>query len=192
MLRAYPAVQSPTVSWGRKLRHRAPADPLNLTFSLLRRAGMPFRIREMRSAKPQPALFTMALARLVTRFVHARYTLAHLFFRFNACRIHGVLQITKGGSSVRGISMRGFHDPYFIHAAARNIHPAVGSCRQISHRSAAGRNIRPRRCPLTPRATPVQAPPRAALSKPVPGPPQKPPHLLQAWNSRTGHWAYSL
>src|SRR5207244_463433 len=54
-------------------------------FALLRRAGMPFRVREVRPAKPQAASFTEALAGLIARFVHARYTVAELSLRFYAC-----------------------------------------------------------------------------------------------------------
>jgi hypothetical protein len=134
MIRANHAVQSPTASR---------ASRCKLTLALLRRAWVPFRIREMRSAEPQAAPFTEALALPITRFVQARNALAHLLFRLNAGRIHRILRITKELSPVRGMSADGFHDPHFIDAAAGNIHPAVGSCRHISYRATAGRDICP-------------------------------------------------
>ena len=116
---------------------------LGLALALLWCAVMPFRIGEMRPAEPQPAFFTVALALFTTGFVHARNTLAHLFFCFDACRAHRVLQITEEHSSVRGMSVGGFHDPHFIGATARNIHPPVGSRSHISHRRAAGGRRQP-------------------------------------------------
>src|SRR5260370_37364410 len=50
----------------------------------------------------------------------------------------------KRSFSCEWVSASGFNDSHFIDTAARNIHPAVGSCRHISHRSAARGNIRPR------------------------------------------------
>src|ERR1700757_1843634 len=52
------------------------------TFALLRGARMPFRVREVRPAKPQAASFTEAVAGLITGFVHARYTVTELFLGF--------------------------------------------------------------------------------------------------------------
>src|SRR6266436_4733791 len=126
-------------------RSRGKANCPRSTFALLRGARMPFRIGEMRPAKPQAASFTEALAGLITRFVHARHSMAELFLGFYACRTHRVLQITEDDSPVRGMSASGFHDSHFIDAAARNIHPAVGSCRHISDRPAAGGDVRPRK-----------------------------------------------
>src|SRR6266481_3833826 len=115
-------------------RSRGEANCPRSTFALLRGARMPFRIGEMRPVKPQAASFTEALAGLITRFVHARHSVAELLLDFYACRTHRVLQITEDDSPVRGMSASGFHDSHFIDAAARNIHPAVGSCRHISDR----------------------------------------------------------
>ena len=42
-----------------------------------------------------------------------------------------------------GSSAGAFHYANFVHAAASNIHPAIGSCRHIPHRTAARGNIRP-------------------------------------------------
>src|SRR5690349_7296676 len=98
-----------------------------LTFALLRGTRMPFRVREVRPAKPQAASFTEALAGLIARFVHARYAVAEFFLGFYACRTHRVLQLTEDDSRGRRTSASGFHNSHFIDATARNIHPAVGS-----------------------------------------------------------------
>src|SRR5690349_14465659 len=108
-------------------RARGEANCRRLTFALLRGTRVPFRVREVRPAKPQAASFTEALAGLIARFVHARYAVAEFFLGFYACRTHRVLQLTEDDSRGRRTSASGFHNSHFIDATARNIHPAVGS-----------------------------------------------------------------
>src|SRR5437899_3678611 len=126
-------------------RSRVEANCPCSTFALLWGTGMPFRVREVRPAKPQAASFTEALAGLIAWLVHARYAVADLFLSFYACRTHRVLQITEDDSRGRGTSASGFHDSHFIDAAARNIHPAIGSCCHIPHCPAAGGDARSRK-----------------------------------------------
>src|SRR5438132_12494895 len=75
-------------------RSRVEANCPCSTFALLWVTGMPFRVREVRPAKPQASSFTEALAGLIAWFVHARYAVAELFMSFYDCRTHGVLHMT--------------------------------------------------------------------------------------------------
>src|SRR6266851_5399694 len=64
---------------------------------------------------------------------------------FTAVAFIATSKARKSPHQGRGYSACAFHYADFIHAATRNIHPAVRSRRHISHRPAARRNIRPRK-----------------------------------------------
>src|SRR5882757_10690378 len=53
-------------------------------------------------------------------------------------------QLEKRGSREAN-SAGTFHHAHFVHAAASNIHPSVGSSGHVAHRAAAGRNDRARK-----------------------------------------------
>lgn len=103
---------------------------------------MPIRVGEMSPAIPLTALLAILLGAMVARFIHARNRLAELLLRLYGCYVHRILHSTEGGAARKRHLADGLDYANLVHAATRNIHPAVASCCHISHRTAARRDVR--------------------------------------------------
>lgn len=71
---------------------------------LIRCAGMPLGIREVRPAKPQAAAVTVALTGFVAGLIEMRYCLASLLLGFCSCRVHRVLQDSRSDLDAKVLS----------------------------------------------------------------------------------------
>src|SRR5260370_33646626 len=87
---------------------------------------MRVRVRKMSPAIPLAGALAILLSALVAGFVHARNCLTELFFGFYGCCVHRILHGTKDRAAGKSLSAGAFPDANLVHAAARNIHPAIG------------------------------------------------------------------